>query len=162
MRFVLICLKVFCWVFFYVYWFFFRRSFLMFFVLFVRWFENLLSWFIMFRNVFIFCIFVGGGRFVIVLILFGLILILFELMICFRNLICLVLKIYLLRLSVMLVFNRCFRIVFSFLLCCCWFLLWISMLFMLYFIFFKFNRIWFMVFWNFFELELILKGNILK
>lgn len=158
----LICLNVFCCFFFYVYWFFFWRRFLMVFVLLVRCLENLFSWFIMLRNVFIFCMFWGGGRFVIVCSFLGFVLILLKFIMCFRNLILFVLKWYLFKLSVMLVLIRCLSIVFNFWLCLVWFLLWIKMLFMMYFMLFNFWRIRFIFFWNFLELELILKGNILK
>ena len=134
----------------------------MLFVLSARWSENLLRWFTMPRNVLTSCTFVGAGRSAIAFTLSGSTSIPFELMTCPRNLTCLVLKTHLSRWSLTPASNRRSRTASSLSSCWCWSLPWTSTSSMLHSTPSKPNRIWFMVFWNFSEPELIPKGNTLK
>ena len=114
------------------------------------------------RNILTSCTFVGGGRSAIAFTLSGSTSIPFELMTCPRNLTCLVLNTHLSRLSVTPASNRRLRTASSLSSCCCWSFQWTSTSSILHSTPSKPNRVWFMVFWNFSEPELIPKGNTLK
>ena len=134
----------------------------MLFVLSARLSENLLSWFIIPRNVLPPCTFLSGGRSAIACSFSGSASIPLELMTCPRNLTLSVLHWHLSRLSVTPASSRCMSTASNLWVCSVWSFPWTKMSSMLHSMPSNPWRVWLLCFWNLSEPELILKGNMLK